>query len=105
MLLFFAVMVLAALWLYGAVGEASNAFVRPLLLGSMTLSLLLWYLQRRQKPPDPADAPVCPQCGVRMMFVQYQPDAQEYRCAGHGPYMLDSQGLFTLPERRPKARG
>jgi hypothetical protein len=52
------------------------------------------------EPPDPSLAPTCPKCGLQMIFVQYQPDADEYRCAEHGRYFEDSQGLFTMPEPR-----
>jgi hypothetical protein len=46
--------------------------------------------------PDPSSAPMCPQCGLRMIFVQCQPDAVEYRCNEHGPYVLDSEGLTRI---------
>ena len=54
------------------------------------------------KSPDPALAPVCPRCGLRMIFVQYQPDTEEYRCNEQGRYMLDSERLFFWPEQTTK---
>jgi hypothetical protein len=45
-------------------------------------------------PPDPASAPVCPECGLRMIFVQYLPDAYQYQCNDHGQHAFDSQGMW-----------
>jgi hypothetical protein len=50
------------------------------------------------KPEDPALAQMCPQCGLQMVFVDYQSDAREYRCTEHGRYLMDSEGLCPWPE-------
>src|SRR5688500_15104720 len=64
-------------------------------LGVLVVMLLALPGTPRDEPPAADAAPLCPQCGHQMIFVQWQPDAAEYRCREHGRYALDSQGLFS----------
>lgn len=74
-----------------------------LVAGFLLVALARWVVPGPfySPPPDPATAPMCPVCGHRMLFVEYIPDGAEYRCAEHGLYALDSEGLFSGATLKP----
>ena len=95
-------MVLARGILRGALGVALLIILPVMLVAALTIRLTNKRAGAQVEPlPDPALAPMCPQCGLQMIFVQYSGEAEEYRCKveAHGRYGLDREGLFPLSNR------